>query len=124
MISGTCSAGSGNVVVTLPGRAVHRKRPPVHPAGTYSATFDTTGVAQGTVTITATQTDGGGNIGTATRDTIKDTIAPAVTVDAAPSINARKPDGLRWRHWFLLGIRAAGNGDDRRSERIARSTMQ
>lgn len=31
VISGTCSAGSGNVVVTLPGRAVHRKRPPVHP---------------------------------------------------------------------------------------------
>ena len=116
VISGTLSAWQqqrrGD---TAEGTAVHRKRPPVHP-GTYSATFDANGVAQGTVTITATQTDGGGNIGTATRDTIKDTIVPAVTVDAAPSINATQSDGLLWRHWFLLGIGSAGNGDDRRSE--------
>lgn len=88
VISGTCSAGSGNVVVTLPGAGSSPQATACSPAGTYSATFDANGVAQGTVTITATQTDGGGNIGTATRDTIKDTIVPAVTVDAAPSINA------------------------------------
>lgn len=87
-VAGTCSAGSGNVVVTLPGAVASPQSVPCSAGGTWSATFNATPVAQGTVTITATQTDGAGLFDTATRNTTKDTIAPLVTVDTAPVINA------------------------------------
>ncbi len=86
-VSGSCTTGAGNVSVvigSLPAVSV-----PCTDGG-WTHTADVSGVAEGTVTITATQTNVNGE-DSDTRDVLKDTIPPIVTVEADP-INAGNQD--------------------------------
>ena len=82
-VSGTCDIGQGNVTVNVGGVSTTT---PCTATGTYSTTLAVTGVADGTVTITASQTNAAGT-GTATTTVRKDTVvaAPGITAPAAGS---------------------------------------
>ncbi len=86
-VSGSCTTGAGNVSVvigSLPAVSVPCT------GGAWTHTADVSGVAEGTVTVTATQTNVNGE-DSDTRDVLKDTNPPIVTVDADP-INAGNQD--------------------------------
>ncbi|QTH63079.1 choice-of-anchor L domain-containing protein [Psychrosphaera ytuae] len=85
-VSGSCTSADGNVTVTLPG-APGSPKSVACSAGSWSTTFDVSGVSDGTNTIAvdAAQTDAANNTGNATQQTAsKDTAAPVVTTDTPP----------------------------------------
>ncbi len=94
-VSGTCTAGDGNVSVGIAG-AAPATQDAACTAGAWSATFDVTAIADGTDVISAeaNQTDAAGNTGSATAvNASKDATAPILqefipvstpTVDTIP----------------------------------------
>ena len=90
-ISGSCSAGSGNVAISSNPAGVSQSLP-CAADGTYSGSVNAQGLPDGTVTITATQTVSGQPPGSASQSTTKSTGSvpqlPVVAVVAAPQITA------------------------------------
>jgi len=90
-ISGSCSAGSGNVAISSNPAGVSQSLP-CSAGGTYAGSVNAQGLPDGTVTITATQTVAGQPPGTASQSTTKSTGSvpplPVVSVIAAPQITA------------------------------------
>ena len=79
-VSGTCTIGDGNVTVSISGASPANQNVICTAGGTWSATFDVSGIADGmnALTIDASQTDTAGNTGNATTvQADKDTVAPA-----------------------------------------------
>lgn len=88
-VSGSCSAGSGNVGLTSSPAGVSQSLP-CSAAGTFAGTVNAQGLPDGTVTITASQT-ASGQTASASQSTTKNSgsvPAPVVTVAVAPLINA------------------------------------
>lgn len=82
-VSGTCDIGQGDVTVNVGGVTTTTT---CSATGTYSTTLNVTGVADGAVSITASQTNAAGT-GTATATTSKDTVIapPGITAPTAAS---------------------------------------
>lgn len=88
-VSGSCSAGSGNVGITSSPAGVSQSLP-CTPAGSFSGSVNAQGLPDGTVTLTATQT-ASSVTASASQTTTKSSGSvppPVVTVSAAPAINA------------------------------------
>ncbi|RRR65850.1 MAG: hypothetical protein EI684_21935 [Candidatus Viridilinea halotolerans] len=77
-ISGTCTSGDGAVSVAL-GSA---NGSGACDEGNFSLTLDLRDLADGTHTISVSQTDAAGNEGSANADVLKDTVAPTLTISA------------------------------------------
>ncbi|WP_148293216.1 choice-of-anchor P family protein [Comamonas sp. B-9] len=89
-ISGSCSAGSGNVAISSNPAGVSQSLP-CSAGGSYAGAVNAQGLPDGTVTITATQT-ASGQSSSASQSTSKNTGSvpqlPVVAVVAAPQITA------------------------------------
>ena len=86
-VSGTCTESGSTVSVSIGSVAVVPS--PVCNGSTWSASgVDVSGLPVGPVTVTASQTDAAGNTGTGALTTTKNAAASAVSVTAAPPINA------------------------------------
>lgn len=78
-LSGACETG---ITVNLTGALTSTAS---CSAGAWSTTLNLTSLSDGTLSITATQTDVAGNATSAIRTFIKDTTAPAITLTSVPS---------------------------------------
>ncbi|WP_460482075.1 choice-of-anchor P family protein [Comamonas humi] len=88
-ISGTCSAGSGNVAITSNPAGATQSLACLS-NGTYSGTLNMSGLPDGSIMVTATQT-ASGFTGSDSKTTTKNTAvpgAPTVAVTSAPAITA------------------------------------
>ncbi|MGE8494367.1 beta strand repeat-containing protein [Comamonas sp.] len=89
-VSGTCSAGSGNVAISSTPTGVSQSLP-CSATGSYSGSVDTTALADGPVTLTASQSPAGPT-SSSSQSTTKNTAPvlqpPVVTVVSAPPITA------------------------------------
>ena len=87
-VSGTCSAGSGNVALTSAPAGASQSLA-CSGSGTYQGSINTSTLPDGSVTVTAAQT-ASGSTSTDSQSTTKSTAAavPVVTVGTAPLINA------------------------------------
>ncbi len=87
-VSGSCSAGSGNVAITSTPTGANQSLP-CSATGSYSGSVNTTGLADGPVTLTASQSPAGPG-SAASQSTTKNTAPvvqpPVVTVVSAPPI--------------------------------------
>ena len=88
-VGGACTAGDGNVSVTITGAVVPSQSVACSAGGAWSASFDVTLITDGNnvVAIDASQTDVAGNTGNATtvqRD--KDVVVPTVDILGEPAI--------------------------------------
>ncbi len=89
-VSGTCTAGDNNVTVSIAGVAPSQSVA-CTAGGTWSATFDVSGIADGTavIDISASQTDAAGNTGNAPLfEADKEIIVPVVQTTSAPTANS------------------------------------
>ncbi len=87
-VSGTCTIGDGDVTVGIAGATPATQDVTCTPAGTWAATFDVSGITDGTnvIDVDANQTDAAGNTGTATTvEANKDATAPIVATTSAPT---------------------------------------
>ncbi|OFC70464.1 choice-of-anchor L domain-containing protein [Alteromonas confluentis] len=87
-VTGTCTAGDGDVTVSLNGG--NQTLASCSAGGTWSTTFDVTGISDGSnvISIDAEQTDVNGYTGNASqKQADKDTSAPTVSIDTAPTAN-------------------------------------
>ena len=94
LVSGTCTIGDGNVTVSISGASPVNQNVICTAGGTWSATFDVSGIADGTnaLTIDASQTDAGGGTGNATTvQADKDTVAPAGPTYTVQTTNNSTP---------------------------------
>ncbi|WP_233174872.1 hypothetical protein [Delftia sp. ASV31] len=116
IVAGSCTAGDGNVKVTI-GTAPKfvTMTTACNAAGAWTApAANVASLPLGPVDITATQTDAAGNTGTRSVITTKttaaatDTTAPVVAVDNAAAINAGNEHG-----YTVSGTCTAGDGDVR-----------
>jgi len=116
IVAGSCTAGDGNVKVTI-GKAPKfvTMTTACNAAGAWTApAANVASLPLGPVDITATQTDAAGNTGTRSVITTKttaaatDTTAPVVAVDNAAAINAGNEHG-----YTVSGTCTAGDGDVR-----------
>lgn len=82
-LQGACETG---LTVSISGTAIDTPVTATCNASAYSVLL-TTSVGDGVKTVNLQQTDAAGNIGTATRNFLRDTVAPAVTI-ASPADNA------------------------------------
>jgi hypothetical protein len=83
-LSGTCSENGQTVNVDVGGQTAT----PSCTAGNWSTTVNASGLAQGSVAITADITDTAGNLATqATASVTKDTVAPTVAINPPGTIN-------------------------------------
>ncbi|MCU7829212.1 MAG: choice-of-anchor L domain-containing protein [Candidatus Thiodiazotropha sp. (ex Myrtea sp. 'scaly one' KF741663)] len=90
-VSGTCSAGDGNVTVSIAGATPGSQGVACSGGGTWSATFDVSAIGDGTnvIDVNASQTDGAGNTGNAVLvEANKDTTVPVVATTSAPTATA------------------------------------
>ncbi|MBA6417410.1 choice-of-anchor L domain-containing protein [Colwellia sp. 6M3] len=90
-ITGSCSIGDGNVTVFVAGATPADQSVTCTAAGTWTATFDVSAIADGNNAIIADamQTDASGNSGSATQVTAdKDVVAPNVVINALNDANA------------------------------------
>ncbi|MBT8435911.1 MAG: hypothetical protein KJP11_00940, partial [Gammaproteobacteria bacterium] len=86
-VGGTCTAGDGNVTVSIAGATPASQAVSCSAGGTWSASFDVSAIGDGVnvIDINASQTDVAGNIGNALQvEATKDTMAPIVMTNAAP----------------------------------------
>lgn len=88
-VQGTCEAG---LSVTLAGAGLSASTSTGCAAGTFSQLVNFT-AGDGNKVVTATQTDGAGNVGTANRTFIRDTTAPLVAI-TSPAANTAAQNGL------------------------------
>jgi hypothetical protein len=87
-ISGTTDVGApGVVTVTVAGQTLTAT--PSASDGSWSVT--PTLLADGTYTVSASTTDGAGNIGTASQQLTIDTVLPLITINGAPTILTNDP---------------------------------
>ena len=102
-ISGTTNVGtSGTVTVTVAGQTLTAT-----PANDGSWSVNPTILANDTYTVTASTTDGAGNVGSATQQLTIDTTPPMITLDGAPTVLTNNPrDTISGTH-----RRRAGNPD-------------
>lgn len=105
-ISGACEAGL-TVVVGGSGAVATSS---ACGAGSYSANV-TFSASDGSKTITVTQTDAAGNVGTASRNFVRDTVIPQVTITSPPA-GTSDPTGLTITGTCETGlpVRAEGSG--------------
>jgi len=86
-VSGTCTAGDGDVTVSIAGATPASQAVSCGAGGTWSASFDVSAIGDGAnvININASQTDVAGNIGNALQvEASKDSIAPIVMTNAVP----------------------------------------
>lgn len=88
-VSGTCETG---VSVTVAGTGASSTQAVACNAGTFSADVTYTST-DGTKTITASRTDSAGNTGTASRNYIRDNVAPSLTI-TGPAANSAAKNGI------------------------------
>jgi hypothetical protein len=87
-ISGTTNVGaSGIVTVTVAGQTLTAT--PAALDGSWSVT--PTMLANGTYSVLASTTDGGGNVGSATQQLTVDTVPPLISLDGAPTVLTNNP---------------------------------
>ncbi len=104
-VSGTCTESGSTVSVSIGSVTVVPS--PVCNGGAWSAAgADVSGLPAGPVTVTASQTDAAGNTGTGALTTTKNAAASAVSVTAAPPINASNQSS----YGGVTGTCSAGNG--------------
>lgn len=105
-VGGTCTAGDGDVTVTV--GTLSAVTAPCAADGTWSVSnLDASGMADGAgIVVTAVQTDAAGNTGTDTRTTVKDTTPPVVTVDAPANIDSSNEGS-----YTASGTCTAGDGN-------------
>ena len=87
-VGGTCTAGDGDVTVSI-ASATPASQTVNCNAGSWSATFNVSGIADGSdaLVIDASQTDAAGNAGDATQVLAdKDIVAPGVVISGAPAV--------------------------------------
>jgi glycine cleavage system H lipoate-binding protein len=91
-VTGTCSEDGRDVTITITDTGTGNFSAPVAcgapTTGTFTATGDLTGFAEGTITIAAVHADAAGNSANANTTAEKDTAAPSVAFDATVPINA------------------------------------
>ncbi len=90
-VDGSCTATDGNVSVSIAGATPASQNVACGAGGNWNATFDVTAIADGVnaIVINASQTDAAGNTGAAaTEQANKDTVAPVVSINSAPTVNA------------------------------------
>ena len=90
-VTGSCTINDGDVTVSIAGATPGSQAVTCTAAGTWTATFDVSAIADGSNAIItdAMQTDNSDNTGNATQLTAdKDTSAPVVTVDPLVEVNA------------------------------------
>ena len=90
-VSGTCTAGDGDVTVGIAGATPASQAVACSGGGTWSASFDVSAIGDGTdvIDVNASQTDAVGNTGNATlAEADKDTVAPLVATTSVPAANA------------------------------------
>ncbi|MCW9029050.1 MAG: Ig-like domain-containing protein, partial [Kangiella sp.] len=104
-VSGTCTVGDGNVTASITGATPSTQAVTCQPDGSWEATFDVSGIADGTnaIIVNASQTDSSSNIGNAvTVYADKDAVAPTLTAnnvgptpDSTPTFDGTtdQPDG-------------------------------
>jgi len=93
-VTGTCENAEGNVTVLIAGATPATQNVTCTGADTWTASFDTTAIADGAaaIVVDANQTDGSGNTGNASQQTAaKDTDAP--TASTAPDLIAADDSG-------------------------------
>ncbi len=108
-VSGTCTAGDGNVTVSIAGVPPSIMTP--CNAGNWGAViFNVSGIGDGSgvIVANASQTDGAGNPTNATPVTAdKDATAPAVTLNVIPNINIATNEAA----YTVEGSCTTGDGD-------------
>lgn len=107
-VSGTCTAGDGEVRVTV-GTLVTTA--PCSGAGTWTvAGLNVASLPQGSVTITASQTDAAGNVGQATATADKSTEATNDTTPPTVTVNAPTITTDNQGNYVVSGTCTAGDG--------------
>lgn len=105
-ISGTCETG---ITVVVAGSGVVGSTNGNCVAGTFTASVTFT-AGDGSKQVTASQTDGAGNTGTASRNFVRDGTAPLIAI-TAPAANTAVPNGLTISGTCETGLTVTISGD-------------
>ena len=118
-VSGTCTAGDGNVTVGIAGATPASQGVTCSGGGTWSANFNVSAIGDGSnvIDVTASQTDGVGNTANAALvEADKDTLGPTITIQNAPAVAVDlSPYSVTFEFnedvtGFVLGDITVGNG--------------
>jgi Mg-chelatase subunit ChlD len=107
-LSGACTAGDGNVNVTIGSATPTNQAVACSGGGTWNASSDVSAVADGaaTISISASQTDAASNTGSDTANAAKDTVAPAVNINTPAVANSGNSAA-----YAVAGSCSAGQGN-------------
>ncbi|VAW52417.1 internalin, putative [hydrothermal vent metagenome] len=117
-VSGTCTAGDGNITVAISGASPANQSVVCTAGGTWSATFDVLAIADSTnaLSVDASQTDAASNTGNAvTVQADKESNVPTVDIQGEPVINNLTPYNVTIEFsedvtGFVSGDVTVGNG--------------
>ena len=77
-LEGTCTEGDGDITINTADQPYQTE---CQISGTWGKTLDLSTLTEGNTSIQATQTDKAGNKGTFTKNLVKDTVAPTITIN-------------------------------------------
>ncbi|MGI5898037.1 MAG: BspA family leucine-rich repeat surface protein [Candidatus Dojkabacteria bacterium] len=81
-LAGTCTEGDEDITINIAGQTYQTE---CQTEGIWSESLDLSALTEGNISIQASQTDAAGNKGTFTKNLLKDTEAPTVTINQSPT---------------------------------------